>query len=186
MMAVAADVGVLAQSVDTAENTDSSTSAETRMVRPKFHKPGFRCFIGNKYELGAELWNFSRSTIYAVAGYQANPYLFVGAGAGYSSWVIQDWVSVPLFADLRVELHKAIRRRVSPYVELQVGYAVGDVKSSYLSPQLGCHFNVGRRPIGISVALSYSVQYADISNILTDEMERVTADAYGLAIGLDF
>lgn len=89
---------------------------------------------------------------------------------------------MPLFADLRVELHKAIRRRVSPYVELQVG----DVKSSYLSPQLGCHFNVGRRPIGISVALSYSVQYADISNILTDEMERVTADAYGLAIGLDF
>ena len=182
MMAVAADVGVLAQSVDTAENTDSSTSAETRVVRPKFHKPGFRCFIGNKYELGAELWDFSRSTIYAVAGYQANPYLFVGAGASYSSWHIQDCVSVSLFADMRVELHKAIRRRVSPYVELQVGY----VKSSYLSPQLGCHFNMGRRPIGISVALSYSVQYADISNVLTHEMERVTADAYGLATGLDF
>ncbi len=187
IMALLANAGALAQSVDTVENTDSSASAKTQMVKPKFHGTGFRCFIGDKYELGAESWDFSRSTIFAVAGYQANPYLFVGAGAGYSRWDVQDCVSVPLFADLRVELHKALRRRMSPYAELQVGYAVGDIKSFYLSPQLGCHFNVGRRPIGISVALSYGVQYADIcNNILTGEITKETVDAYGLAIGIDF
>ena len=186
MLAVVANVGAIAQSVDTAENTDSSTTAETRVVRPKFHGQGFRCFIGEKYEEGAESWDYSRNTVYAVAGCQVNPYLFVGAGAALSRWDVQDCVSVPMFADLRVEVHKAIRRRTSPYAEVQVGYAVGDIKSFYLSPQLGCHFNVGRRPIGISVALSYGVQYADTYNIFDDVVKRETVDAFGLAVAVDF
>ena len=187
MLAVAANVGAFAQSVDTAENTDSSTTAETRKVRPKFHGPGFRCFIGEKYEEGTKSWDYSRSTVYAVAGCQVNPYVFMGAGAALSSWGVQDCVSVPLFADLRVELHKAIRRRTSPYAEVQVGYAVGDIKSFYLSPQLGCHFNVGRRPVGISVALSYSLQYADVFSIEQPYTTwRENVDAFGLAVAVDF
>ena len=189
MMALTVNVGAFAQLIDTEENADSSTSAETLMAKPVFHGHGFRCFIGDKYEWGAESWDFSRSTVFAVAGYQANPYLFVGAGAGYSRWDVQNCVSVPLFADLRIELHKAIRRRMSPYAELQVGYAVGDIKSFYLSPQLGCHFNVGHRPIGISVALSYGVQRADVYDFqpgVEIMKTRETVDAYGLAVGLDF
>ena len=84
MMALTVNVGAFAQLIDTEENADSSTSAEALMAKPVFHGHGFRCFIGDKYEWGAESWDFSRSTVFAVAGSQVNPYLFVGAGAGYA------------------------------------------------------------------------------------------------------
>jgi len=48
---------------------------------------------------------------------------------------------------------------------------------------------VGRRPIGISVALSYGVQRADIYDFqpgVEIMKTRETVDAYGLAVGIDF
>ncbi len=186
MMAVTANVCGFAQPVDTATDSVSSTFAEAKPVRPKFHGPGFRCFIGVKNEVGIDSWDFSHGTIFAVAGSQVNPYLFVGAGAGLSSWLFHDFVSAPLFVDLRTEVHKATHCRTSPYAELQIGYSVGDVKGLYVSPQVGCHFSFGRRPLGISVALSYSVQRADVYDWITKQTSRENLDGLGLSVSFDF
>ena len=168
-------------------------------------------------------------------GCQLYPFLFVGAGVGL--YVPTMWVSkyydtdkiiatyngsyvnndvrtdtwsayccmIPVFLDMKLEVD--VRRKMSPYLELKVGYQFGSILNKYrinnnksnsyfirpetglyLHPALGLRFRVNER-FGINFGISYD---ADIKRKLTDidESESVLsttkAKAFAFNIGFDF
>ncbi|MDY2829240.1 MAG: hypothetical protein SOU27_08240 [Sodaliphilus sp.] len=124
--------------------------------------PRYRGFAGYTFTVGTgdEIHNYNRITLFTTHGCQINPYLFVGAGMGATYWDDETW-SYPIYADVRTEIHNAFRRNFSPYLEVKTGYSVGDANGFYFSPSVGFHFYFGHTNMGLSVAIGYSMQYAD-------------------------
>jgi len=112
-----------------------------------------------------------------VHGYQFNPYLFVGGGAGVD--IFKDAIrkgtndqrsefSIPVFADVRGYLLKG---GISPYVDAKVGYAFSceeDGTGIYVAPEIGCrigftsHFAIN---VGAQWVINHGISdRADISN----------------------
>ncbi len=107
-------------------------------------------------------------------GYQFNPYLFVGGGIGLSIWYESDeydasyivgdililkkkrnTLSVPIYAD--VKLYPFSDLPLSPYLDVQIGYTVGDVKGFYFNPEIGVRFGLNDR-LGFNFGIGYQLQ----------------------------
>lgn len=85
-------------------------------------------------------------------GFQINPHVFVGGGIGIN-FLGGDNLSVPLFADFKYYL---LDGKVSPFVNLRLGYAFGDddydLEGFYLTPALGCRVALSKN-IGLNMSL---------------------------------
>ena len=129
--------------------------------------PRFRGFIEQNNTIGVGDYGINRYGVLASFGCQVLPYLYVGAGTGFDCWTGDydyydtNYWSVPLFAHLRTEFHKAYRRNVSPFVDAKIGYNFVNFEGLYFAPSVGCHFYFGHSNVGLSAYVGYVLQPVD-------------------------
>ena len=138
----------------------SSTSVFAQDIN--YPNKGYRGFaeIGLGGATGENDWSFATLSINTIHGFQIIPQIFVGAGIGehnYMTWSEgEDGISysdfmtvVPLFLDARCDV---LPQKVSPFVDMRLGYGVGSMNGLYLSPSIGIRIN------HINISLSYIMQ----------------------------
>lgn len=129
---------------------------------------GYKGFA--EIDLGVDVLEWDcplRFDISTTHGYQFNPWLFVGAGLGYScahSWFdYYDWFehnyqtihSMLMYADIRATYPNK-KSNFAPYFEQKIGYTVGHLYGFYASPSIGVHYAMsGRKGISIGFGINY-------------------------------
>lgn len=109
--------------------------------------------MGIGYDTFADKASFG---IQVINGYQVNPNFFAGLGIGLNQH-ISGAAFAPVFLDLRVNF---LRQRVSPFIDLSGGWAVGltdeDEGGVYGNPSLGVKFFVSRKTaLQLSIGFRY-------------------------------
>ncbi len=150
--------------------------------------PRYRGFFGESYIFGSGEYEEDRNFIFTSHGVQLNPFFYVGAGVGVNYWVTSEAWSVPVFANLRSELHMSFRKNVSPYVDTKIGYSFADVEGFYFNPSVGCHFYFGHSKVGLGVGVGYVLQRAEIAyyNGWSLGTKKANAGGFELTVALDF
>lgn len=122
----------------------------------RYVQPGYRGFVDLGYTLGTGELGVDRIEFSTSHGYQINPYIFVGAGAGFNYFCSDgaDAFGIPVFAHVRSEF---LKNAVSPFFDFKIGYSFLDTDGLYFSPAVGCHFQVSNT-IGLNVSIGYTFQ----------------------------
>ncbi|MDN0050556.1 hypothetical protein QVO10_14430 [Bacteroides gallinaceum] len=68
---------------------------------------------------------FSTTDIYTTHGFQFNPYLYVGAGAGIR--LGDSYTAIPIYADVNYTM---LKKKVSPFIDAKIGYSLLDESGS--------------------------------------------------------
>ena len=123
--------------------------------------PRYRGFVEENFTFGVGEYNDNRVGLTTTHGCQISPYFFLGAGMGFDYWIDNDVFSMPVFAQMHLEFHKAYRRNASPFLDFKIGYSAVNAKGFYCNPAIGCHFYFGHSNAGISVRLGYIAQLAE-------------------------
>lgn len=146
---------------------------------------GYRGFVEAGYTVGTG--NSSDAISLTTShGYQINPYVFVGGGAGVNYFHGPDSWSVPIFATGRGTL---IDGPISPFLDIKIGYAAADVSGFYFSPTIGCRFNkytisAGYQMTSVSGGETESVYAYGYS--YSYKKEGYTAGGFVFKVGLEF
>lgn len=149
---------------------------------------GYKGMVNAGWILLAEDVSFEALTIH---GYQFNPHLFVGGGAGinfYSSPsgpnISHEGGFIPIFADIRGYLLKG---KISPYGDAKLGvlmpYDEGGT-SVYFAPEIGCKFSTSSR-FALNVAVEYILQQDKFGNNPHHDF-FVRAGGLCLKLGIEF
>ncbi len=88
-----------------------------------------------------------------VFGYQCNPWLFAGAGLNMEYSPKRGDTYYSLYADGRADLKLG---KLTPFVDLRVGYNMTHGDGIYLSPSLGYRFSWGRK-VGANISVGYTL-----------------------------
>lgn len=115
-------------------------------------------------------------------GFQATPNFFLGAGFGVHFNTKRSWVFVPIFANLRFPF---TRERLSPFIDVKVGYSPFDVKGAYCSVGVGAHYSLSRH-LGVNVSLGYDMQKYDAmqAEVEAGKLDKPSDYMHGLNIKL--
>ena len=118
----------------------------------------YRGFVDLGYTVGVgAVSNSDRVELTTTHGVQILPELFVGAGVGINFYHSSDGaIAIPFFVDVRSDI---LRSNITPYVDLKLGYSVGNVDGLYITPSVGCKINrfdfslgyVAQRYVGFNV-----------------------------------
>jgi hypothetical protein len=120
-------------------------------------------------------------------GYQFNPNLFVGLGIGLHVFE-SEAASIPLYAHVRSEF---VDRRITPFADVRLGYAFGDIEGLYFSPSVGVRFGWGRKS-DTYVSLGYTLQcgryeFYDFNWYEPQTVTRtLSLSGIGLRVGMSF
>ena len=114
------------------------------------HAHGYQGHLDAGYSIGIGDYDFGRFEVNTAHGYQFNPFLFLGAGAGIhfmSSYATpgidipldqrESLVDIPLFGNLRCNF---LNKKFSPFVDLKGGYFVTNNGGLYLNVSVGCRY----------------------------------------------
>ena len=169
------DGSIFAYSMSEVEKISKEESATTRITSNSSGTAssldfGYRGFVDLGFTVGLGYDYGGRVAFFTSHGVQILPQLYVGGGVGVNYFYDLDGVSIPLFVDVRTDLKKA---KISPFVDLKLGYSVADIKGFYLSPTIGCRFN------RFSLGLSYEMQKFDFYGYSLTNLD-------GLSIKLSF
>src|SRR5574344_2475811 len=123
----------------------------------------YRGFIDIGYDVGNGDYDFGRFVINTTHGYQFNPYIFLGAGAGFhfmSTYetkgssdipldIRESKVDIPVFANGRVNFTKG---KFSPLIDIKGGTYVTNNGGRYANASVGCRISTNsKQAINISV-----------------------------------
>ena len=150
-------------------------------------KSGYKGMVDLGYGIGVGDFGEGRIEFQTAHGYQFNPYLFTGVGAGISYYHESEAISVPIFADIRGSLPIS-DSKVSPFIDFKIGYAVADVEGFYFSPSVGLRVALNHRA-GFNFSLGYELQkfdwyYYDYYYGSYEGTEN--CGAFAIKIGFDF
>lgn len=118
---------------------------------------GYRGFVDLGYTIGTGTFGEDRVEFATSHGYQFNPYVYLGLGAGAHYYYNSEIVEIPIFAHVRSEF---LNNSISPFFDFKIGYSLYDASGFYMTPSVGCRFALGNRN-GISVGLGYTMQKID-------------------------
>ena len=129
--------------------------------------------------------------ISTVHGYQAAPFLFVGAGiaANDIAWKIKwrygetenDGIVAPVFGDIRLDMGAG---KLSPFVDLRGGYDFIRGNGIYLNPAIGIHYAKSDN-FGFNLSLGYEHQGTK-DEFYWDGKEKKSLGYLSLKFGIDF
>lgn len=110
--------------------------------------PIYKGFI----DLGFTIGNAIGVTATTTHGAQINPHIYVGGGLGicYEMDFNGD-IGFPIYADFKVN---ALKRRISPVLDVRLGYTAGAISGFYTSIMPGCQFYL-KNKMGLSLYLGY-------------------------------
>lgn len=143
---------------------------------------GYRGFVDLGYSVGVGELGEDRLDFTTSHGYQFNPYIFAGVGAGVDYFPDSYSVSVPVFAHARSEFLKG---QVSPFLDVKVGYAFVDTKGFYCNPSFGCRIGIGGG-CGVSFGIGYAMQYIDMGEDELCDYAPRNCGGFSIKLGVDF
>lgn len=142
------------------------------------YSKGYKGMVEAGYGIGVGDWGIDRIVFTTSHGYQFCPYFFAGIGAGVNYYHDADAWGVPIFGNLRGSL-PINNSRVSPFIDMKIGYTVTDAEGFFFSPSLGARYAISERS-GISLSLGYEMQKLDAY------YSKVTCGAFAIKVGFDF
>lgn len=145
---------------------------------------GYRGFVDLGYTVGTGDFGEDRVEFATSHGYQFNPYLYVGLGAGAHYYFDSEVVEIPIFAHVRSEF---LNNSISPFLDFKVGYTVYDATGFYMTPTVGCRFAIGNKS-GISVGLGYTMQKVNYDFYYAgyDYSGSENCGGFSIKVGFDF
>ena len=126
-------------------------------------------------------------------GFFISPYAFLGLGAGihfYTGYSDDDGnyqsfdeidLAIPIFAHVRTHF---IDKKVSPFVDVKLGYSVHEITGTYFSPSVGCRFTKGSRS-AFWISMGYTLQQSS-EEIDYYDNASTNFDAFSIKVGWDF
>ena len=176
----------------------SKVKKESRTTGNRLKK-GNRNIIEASGGKGTE--NFSVWSVNLTTGHQFNPYVFLGLGVSprfykdlfdkkaqyYNFGEQEQMFAIPIFANLRSDF---IDKKITPFVDLKMGYSPADISGFYFSLALGCRFCIGNVcNLSLSTGIeSQNYNRTEVQSIgLSYKTKGVTKAAtdYFLRIGMD-
>ncbi len=122
----------------------------------------FRVIIEPTYVFGVEESDYKEDRVGGTVsmGYQFNPYIYLGVGAGGFHYLDSEVTSLPVFLNFRADF---INAKINPFVDAKGGYSpLKDVEGAYASVSLGCRFRLGKS-FGLSLSTGTEIQSAEIT-----------------------
>ncbi|MGL5683881.1 MAG: hypothetical protein ACRDDZ_12650 [Marinifilaceae bacterium] len=145
---------------------------------------GYKGFVDLGYAIGVGDWGLDRVEFSTAHGYQFNPYLFAGAGFGVNYYTDVELCNIPIFANIRANL---LNDKITPFVDVKLGYSVVDIEGFYFAPSIGCRFGLTRR-MAINLGVGYTMQKAEIfytyGNYYYNDM--INSGAIDFKVGFEF
>ncbi len=152
---------------------------------------GYRGFVdlgGGIGVTGGSRFTLGLSTVH---GYQAAPFLFVGAGIGVkdmawkSDWAYgktenDGWI-IPVFGDIRVDVGSGM---FSPFVDMRAGYDFICGNGLYLNPSIGVHYAKSDN-FGFNLSAGYEIQGTD-DKLYWKGKEKKSLGFISIKFGIDF
>ncbi len=151
---------------------------------------GYRGLIDVGYSFGVGTWDCNRFELLTTHGYQFNSYFYAGVGVGLNVWYFDQGrdIGFPFYAKIRYDILP--QNKVCPFIDLNMGYSVGNIKGYYVAPSFGFRLAVAPK-IGVNLSIGYTMQEADVItfDIYTGEIygsDRINMGAIALRLGIDF
>lgn len=138
---------------------------------------GYRGFVDLGYTVGTGVYGEDRIEVSTSHGYQFNPYIYLGLGAGVHYYFGSEIFEIPIFAHVRSEF---LKNSISPFVDFKIGYSVFDATGFYMTPSVGCRFAIGEKN-GISAGIGYTMQKAETWWGTTEN-----CGGFNIRVGFDF
>lgn len=165
----------------------------------------YRGFVDAGYTFGIDDYKFGRIEVNTSHGFQINPYVYVGGGAGFhfmSSYETPDMqypldirdskVDVPVFANIRGNLTKG---KITPFLDLKGGMFVTNSGGLYVSASLGCRIATNEKQ-AFNVSVGYSIEKLEFQTFshfissknmaYTREGRKLEATGISVRIGYEF
>jgi hypothetical protein len=149
---------------------------------------GYKGFVDFGYSVGVGDYGADRIEFSTTHGVQINKYIFAGAGVGVNYFYDSESVGIPIYAAAR---YTVLDKRITPFVEAKVGYAVGDVDGVYASPSIGCRFRMGNKS-AFNVSVGYTLMSTEVTTVYKSgrhynyEENTEIASALTFLVGFEF
>jgi len=173
-------IGCQAQEAD-ATKTTRYNNRHTMDGYKAFYEAGY--FWGIDDQNGPHLPN--KFSVTTSQGFQLNNFVYLGLGVGVDSYRHNEncYVSVPLFADLRVNCLND--KRVMPFFDIRMGYSMGDrARGFYWENQLGVRIGM-KKHHAVYAAADFTFQYCS-SSIFIIDTDLGDYVALGFKVGYEF
>ena len=129
-------------------NTYNSVQRTVRVPRETFFATP--CYKGS-IEWGFTCLEAFGTGVTTTHGAQINPYVYLGAGVGFFVDLDISEISVPIYADFKVN---ALKGRISPVFDFRLGYSAGSISGLYASTMAGCRFGLVNK-LGLTLSLGW-------------------------------
>lgn len=108
-------------------------------------KPSYMGIVDVGYSVDTRGVGAGRVELSTSHGCLIIPYLYVGGGVGFQYYHSASLFNIPIFADFR---GYAMKGDIKPFLNIRIGYSVGDIDGLYFSPSVGvslkrCDISVG-------------------------------------------
>jgi hypothetical protein len=146
-------------------------------------KRGFRGIAELGYEVATNKDGENSPILNLSAGYQLNPYIFLGAGVGLRHYKDNDKNSVPIFFNFRSDF---VNAKINPFVDVKLGFSPSYTRG-FGSAGMGCRFKIGEK-CGLSVSAGFEVQDLENKGDHSEECGIYLDYMLGtfLKVGIDF
>lgn len=153
-------------------NADDQTDKSDLYAYEKNYR--YRGFVSRSLVFGSGEYPEFRCGVSTTNGIQLPHDIFAGIGIGFFQWdddnydyfnstyIYSEKYSMPVFADVRGELHNVIGRVFSPYLDIKLGYNFLNNRGVFFSPEIGMHWYFGHKIVGIGIGIGYHLQSASI------------------------
>lgn len=168
ILAALATLCLTASAQFTGNGSENNVPDDENVIRGP--KVGYRGSVELGYTVGFEE-NNGHVEFNTVHGYQIIPYVFVGGGVGAHYYHGAEKIAIPIFTAVRSNF---MDRKISPFVELRIGYSPYDIKGLYVSPSTGCRFGI-KKNLGVNLSLGYT--YQDYNSVI---------GGFSFRVGMDF
>lgn len=142
---------------------------------------GYKGFIDLGYTIGIGDFEEDRIEFTTSHGYQANPYLFIGAGVGVSYWFGPATVAIPIFGNLRLNIPTGAP--VCPYFDFKLGYSPYDLCGFYGNFSAGCRIATGSKS-ALNIGFGYQIQKVD--ELFGKHKYSVNVNGLAFKVGYEF
>ena len=146
-------------------------------------KRGFRGIAELGYEVATNKDGENSPILNLSAGYQLNPYIFLGAGVGLRHYNDSEKTSVPIFFNFRSDF---VNAKINPFVDVKLGFSPS-YSRGFGSAGMGCRFKIGEK-CGLLVSAGFEVQDLENKDDHSEECGIYLDYMLGtfLKVGIDF
>ena len=146
-------------------------------------KRGFRGIAELGYEVATNKDGENSPILNLSAGYQLNPYIFLGAGVGLRHYNDSEKTSVPIFFNFRSDF---VNAKINPFVDVKFGFSPSYTRG-FGSAGMGCRFKIGEK-CGLLVSAGFEVQDLENKGDHSEECGIYLDYMLGtfLKVGIDF